>query len=171
MVKCNSSNVPRPVIHCGHFHNKKLRYRDGLSPPSCQNDMVQVRNPAGNICPEQVWWTTYVWLTRGQENNRFCMVGKKNPEEFMEQLISVSLMWKHLSKKQRWDQITDREKIVCNEQWWKIHFSVVWFWGCGVGVSLGAEMGLTGLQQLFQLKDIFVMWSYSTCLTHCHASF
>lgn len=57
-----------------------------------------------------LYFTTYVWLRREQGNNRFCMVGKKNREEFMEQLISVSLMWKLLSKKQRWDQITDREK-------------------------------------------------------------
>lgn len=46
----------------------------------------------------------------------------------------------------------------------ELFLPLVWFWECGVGVSLGAEMGLTGLQQFFQLKDSFVMRSYSTWL-------
>lgn len=42
----------------------------------------------------------------------------------------------------------------------------MWCWGFS-----WCWNGLTGLQQLFQLKDCFVMWSYSTCLTHCHTLF
>lgn len=59
-------------------------------------DMVLVRSPAGNICPQQTggifcFYHIYV-VQEGTGNNEFCMAGKKNPEEFVEQLISVNLV-------------------------------------------------------------------------------
>lgn len=66
-----------------------------------------------------------------------CMAGK-NPEDFVAQFISVSLMQELYYGEIRW--LTRRKWLSVISSAEKPHLSVVWCWECGVGVSLTAAI-------------------------------